>query len=106
MDEHVEQNLWHWGRGEAPVGRLLALARRFRGLSQIELAARLNVSNANISRIEHGADLRVSTLVEVSRALQMEPVLIPKEYVTAVRALLESSYGAQTEGPAQQPRFA
>lgn len=106
MNESLRQNLWHWGRGETPVGRLLALARRSRGLSQVELAERLNVSNANISRIEHGADLRVSTLVEVSRALQMEPVLIPKEHVSAVRALLDASYEADAEGSARQPRFA
>ena len=77
-----------------------------RGLSQTQLAATLNVSNANISRIEHGADLRVSTLVEIARALKMEPVLVPKEHITAVRALLDSISDSRNEDePIQRPRF-
>lgn len=95
-----------WDRGELPVGRLLGLARRFRGLSQTELAARLNVSNTNVSRIEHGADLRVSTLVELSRELKLEVLLVPKEHLGAVRALLDSLDAAEADRPAPKPRFA
>jgi DNA-binding Xre family transcriptional regulator len=106
MSQRMEQGLWRWGQDDSSIGSLLALARRIRGLSQTELASSLKVSNANISRIEHGADLRVSTLVEIARALKMEPVLIPKEYVTAVRALLDSVSDTQNEDePIQRPRF-
>ena len=107
MSQRIEQRqLWRWGQDDSSIGSLLALARRIRGLSQTELASSLNVSNANISRIERGADLRVSTLVEIARALKMEPVLIPKEYVTAVRALLDTVSDTQNEDePIQRPRF-
>jgi DNA-binding XRE family transcriptional regulator len=106
VSKRIEQRLWHWGQNDSSIGSLLALARRMRGLSQTELAESLKVSNANISRIEHGADLRVSTLIEMARALKMEPVLIPKEYVTAVRALLNSISDSQNENePIQRPRF-
>ena len=79
---------WKWG-GEATVGRILAATRERLGLSQSELARRLGVSGANLSRIEHGADLRVSTLLEIARALRLEPMLVPKENVPSVRALLD-----------------
>jgi transcriptional regulator with XRE-family HTH domain len=84
----MQHRPWKWG-GDAPVGRLLAAARERLGLSQSELARRLGVSGANLSRIEHGADLRVSTLLDVARALQLEPMLVPKESVPSVRALLD-----------------
>lgn len=57
---------WKWG-GES-IGRLLAAARERLDLRQAELARRLGVSGPNLSRIENGADLRVSTLIDVARA--------------------------------------
>jgi HTH-type transcriptional regulator / antitoxin HipB len=84
----MEQSPWRWGEAGA-IGRILAAARERAGLSQGELARRLAVSNANLSRIEHGSDLRVSTLLEIARELQLEPMLIPKSLAPAVRAMLE-----------------
>jgi transcriptional regulator with XRE-family HTH domain len=84
----MQHSPWKWGGGTA-LGRILAAARERLGLSQSELARRLGVSGANLSRIEHGTDLRVSTLLEIARALQLEPMLVPKESVPSVRALLD-----------------
>jgi len=67
---------------------LLGLVRKARGLTLSALASRLGVSKANVIRIEHGRDLRVSTLLDIARELGLEPMLIPKENVPAVRALL------------------
>jgi transcriptional regulator with XRE-family HTH domain len=83
---------------------LLAVARRARGLSQAELADRLGVTNANISRIERGSDLKVSTLVDVARELKFEPLLVPKEHLSSVRALLGSLQHDDTAQP-ERPRF-
>ncbi len=104
MAKPLAQELWRWGSGEQPVGRLLALARRGRDITQAELAKRLAVTAANISRIEHGADLKVSTLVDIARELKLEPVLIPKEHVTSVRALIDSLQTGGGEQP-ERPRF-
>lgn len=98
----MKQSPWKW-TAEAPVGRLLAAARERLGISQSELARRLGVSGANLSRIEHGADLRVSTLVDVARALQLEPMLVPKSAVPSVRALLDD-IGRTTAEP-ERGRF-
>lgn len=76
-----------------------------RGFSQSDLAKRLGVAASHLSRIEHGADPRLSTFVDIARALNAEPMLVPKEYVSAVRALLEdlkSKHGSDVE----RPRFA
>lgn len=96
--------MWRWGSGEKPVGHLLASARRARGLSQAELAQRLNVSHANVSRIERGADLKVSTLIDVARELGLEPLLVPREHLSSVRGLLDSLQHGDAEQP-ERPRF-
>lgn len=104
MTQRLEQELWHWGSGDRPVGGLLAAARRSRGIRQVELARRLGVTNANISRIEHGADLKVSTLIDLARELRLEPLLVPKEHVNAVRGLLDTLQTGD-DGATQRPRF-
>ena len=94
---------WRLG-GETPVGRILAATRERLGLSQSVLARQLGVSGANLSRIEHGADLRVSTLLEIARALKLEPMLVPKENVPSVRALLDDLARPQDATP-ERGRF-
>ena len=81
----------------------LTEARRGQGLSQAELAKRLGVAPSHLSRIEHGADPRLSTFLEIARELRIEPILVPKEYVAAVRALLDS---LRTGSDMERPRFA
>jgi transcriptional regulator with XRE-family HTH domain len=98
--------LWNLATGERPIGDVLSVARRLRGFTQTELATRLAVSNANISRIEHGADLRVSTLVELARELELELILVPREHLPAVRALLDSLDASALPSDSQKPRFA
>jgi HTH-type transcriptional regulator / antitoxin HipB len=87
---------WSLGGQSAGVGALLAAERRRQGISQGELARRLGVAQSNLSRIENGADLRVSTLLEIARVLQLEPMLVPKRSTRSVRALLDDA-GARSE---------
>ena len=69
-------------------------ARKSQGLSQVELGKRLGVTQSQITRIERGAsDIRLSTLVETAHALGLEPVLIPKPLLPAVRHLLAKQKG-------------
>ncbi len=95
-----------WPDPEQPIGASLAALRKRRGLSATQLAARLRVSKANVHRIEHGGDLRVSTLLDIARELGMEPVFVPKETVGAVRALLRSLDPQRAAGETDDgPRF-
>jgi transcriptional regulator with XRE-family HTH domain len=102
----MEQEMaWHWGLAQGALGRLIRSARRLRGIRQSELARQLSLSSSNLSRIEHGRDLRVSTLLEIARALKLEPVLVPKEHVAAVRALLSHEAAGEGEALPEQSRF-
>lgn len=57
----------------------LAAARRSAGMTQAELAKRAGVNRSTITGIETGAvDPAVDTLLSISRALGMEPLLVPK----------------------------
>jgi transcriptional regulator with XRE-family HTH domain len=88
------------------LGSLLARVRRERGLSQSELARRLGMSAPHLSRIEHGADLRVSTLLDLARELKLEPVLVPKHHLATVRALLAAEAAEEAPERPERGRFA
>lgn len=64
-------------------------SRRHRlGLSQQEVARRSGVLQTNYSKIERGkTDPRSSTVQDIARALSMEIMLVPREFVDTVRAL-------------------
>ncbi len=68
-------------------------AREAKGLTQSDLGSRIGQPQSAVSRIERGGDLRVSTLLEMARVLEMEPILIPKHLVPAVRALVGHATG-------------
>lgn len=63
-------------------------AREMKGLTQSDLGSRIGQPQSAVSRIERGGDLRLSTLLEMARVLEMEPMLIPKHLVPAVGALI------------------
>jgi predicted transcriptional regulator len=74
--------------GTQEIAERLRAARAASGLSQRELSALAGIPQAQISRIEAGAvDLRLSSLVALVHALELELVLVPRKAVPAVRAL-------------------
>jgi HTH-type transcriptional regulator / antitoxin HipB len=79
--------------------------RQRRKLSQAQLGEILGVPQSQITRIERGAsDIRLSTLVEMAHALGLEPVLIPKSLLPAVRHLTERRGPKFDVTPAAPPR--
>ncbi len=71
------------------IANILMAARVSKGLSQRELSALSGVPQGHISKIENGAvDLRVSSLVELARALDLELMLVPQKSVAAVQAVV------------------
>lgn len=71
------------------IGNKLKAARTRKGLSQRALAAKTGLLQAQISKIENGAsDLRLSSLIALSRALDLELELIPRKALPAVEALV------------------
>jgi DNA-binding XRE family transcriptional regulator len=58
-------------------------------MSQAELGLRVGMPQSQIARIESGRkDLRLSTVIELARILDLEPMLIPKHLVPAVRYMV------------------
>ena len=77
----------------------LRQARLRKGWSQRDLSGKAGIPQAHISRIESGAvDVKVSTLVELARLLDLELVLAPRSCLSAVEALIR-------EAPAQSPAY-
>src|SRR5438045_1847563 len=60
-----------------PVGRMLRRLRREMGLHQDTLAYRVGMRQSMVSRIERGADLRLSTLRRLLVAMNCELVVLP-----------------------------
>lgn len=69
----------------------LGQARRVKGLTQSEVAERLGVPQSHLSKIESGkVDLRLSSLVELARVLELEFILAPRSLVPVVRKILDT----------------
>jgi transcriptional regulator with XRE-family HTH domain len=72
----------------------LGEARRRKGWSQRDLSQRAGVPQSHISRIESGVvDLKLTTLLELARLLDLDLMLIPREALTAVNATLRETRG-------------
>lgn len=77
-----------------PLGDVLRSARHSQGLSQAALAAKLGLHQRQISDLERGnVDVRLSTIVNVARALDLDLTLIPRPLISAVEALQRTGSG-------------
>jgi HTH-type transcriptional regulator / antitoxin HipB len=86
--------------GIIKFGETIRQQRRKRGWSQAFLGNMLNMGQAQLARIEAGKqNLRALTLLEISRALDLEPMLVPKQLVPAVRYLIEDPANRATTAP-------
>lgn len=73
--------------GQAFKRRRLAL-----GLTQTALAGRIGTTQSYIAAVERGdRETRWSTVLEIARALELEAVLVPRERLPAVEAVLHLS---------------
>ncbi len=86
------------------IASALKAAREDQQLTQRELSRKVRLPQSQISRIESGAvDLRLSSLVALSRALDLELTLVPRTLVPAVQSLVRSSKTTDREA-AQRAR--
>lgn len=79
------------------LARTIRLQRRRRGLSQSELGSRLKMPQSQIARIEKGeSDVRLSTLAGIARALDLEPMLVPRHLIAPVRQMMGATGDSRT----------
>lgn len=72
-------------------------ARIAKALTQKELGQRVGLPQSHISRIEKGAvDLKLSSLVEIARALELEIMLVPRKALPAVEGAVRA-HGTSVE---------
>jgi len=74
------------------TGQQLADARKRKELSQRDLAARVGIQQAHLSKIELGkVDTRLSSLVEIARALDLDVQLVPRQAIAAVQGAVRAA---------------
>ncbi len=81
------------------IGHILARERQRRGLTQVDLAKRMGRDQTYVARVEGGKrDPRWETVLDFARALELEPMLIPRSWVPAVDTIVRPEDG-QSEAP-------
>ncbi len=80
------------------IAQQLKSARKTKGLSQRALAKRVGIPQSHLSKIEGGSvDLRLSSLLEMARALELDVALVPRKHLSAVGTLIGTTHStAQT----------
>ena len=79
----------------------LKSARAANDLSQRALSKRTGVPQSHISKIESGgADIRLSSLIELARALDLDLKLVPRKAVPAVDSIVRSTVPTVAATPA------
>jgi predicted transcriptional regulator len=70
---------------------VLKCTRRQKKISQGELAIKLGIPQSHLSKIEgYKINPTLNLIVEIARALELEPMLIPKKHSRVICHLLES----------------
>jgi transcriptional regulator with XRE-family HTH domain len=74
------------------ITKALKAAREAKGLSQRDLSGRTGIPQSHLSKIESGrTDIRLSSLIEIARVLDLELTLVPRSAILAVKTLLRSA---------------
>jgi transcriptional regulator with XRE-family HTH domain len=84
---------------ETMAGQVKA-ARTAKGLSQRALSGRTGIPQSHISKIENaGSDIRISSMLMIAHALDLELTLVPRKLMKAIEGLQRT---AETPKPAYQ----
>ena len=74
------------------VAEALKAARLNRKLSQRALSVKSGIPQSHIANIENGAvDITLSTLNELARALELEPVLVPRQQLPVISSIIHGA---------------
>lgn len=80
------------------LGVILKKKRLQEGLSQRALSAKTGIPQNHLSKIENGeVNLQASTLIEISRTLSLELMLVPRELIPTFQAILKGRIPKDSE---------
>lgn len=89
------------------IRRDLVEARRQRGWSQAELGQRVGLPQMHISAIETGKVVpRFDTLLELVRTLDYDLLLVPRDLVPIVHALVRDRHNPEMGEGEERPLYA
>jgi transcriptional regulator with XRE-family HTH domain len=89
------------------LAKTLKAARQGKKLSQRALSKSVGMPQAQISKVENAAvDMKASTLIELSRALDLEVMLVPRQYVPAVKSIVGAAGRKTSEHAPPRPAYA
>jgi HTH-type transcriptional regulator/antitoxin HipB len=74
----LEENMWYRVRSEESFGEALAEIRREAGLSQHELAQRVNVDRMTISRLENGIPTIFTRVFRILSLSGYDLIIVPR----------------------------
>lgn len=87
------------------ISKQLKKSRESMGLSQRALSAKSGVPQGHISKIENASvDLRLSSLVAITRVLDLELTFVPRKYLAAVNSIIGSAK-SNTDGIPPRPAY-
>ncbi len=87
------------------IAKKLKRAREAHGLSQRELSTKSGLPQSHISKIESGAvDLRLSSLVQLTHALELKLMLVPRRSISAVNSIVRGYPVQAADKGARQAR--
>ncbi|NYT79815.1 helix-turn-helix transcriptional regulator [Alcaligenaceae bacterium] len=81
-----------------PISNRLREARIAKNLSQRQLSKLAGVPQSHISRIESNqVDLRLSSLIAIANALDLEVILVPRKAVPAVQLIARQAVNTSSQ---------
>ena len=96
--------VWYRARSRRDLGSAMRSARKREGVTQIELAERLNISRSTVQRLEHGDDVSVEAALSSIAELGLEAIIVPKGAHVIVPASKEQAERARAAMFAEDER--
>lgn len=96
--------VWYRARSRRDLGSAMRSARKREGVTQIELAERLNISRSTVQRLEHGDDVSVEAVLSSIAELGLEAIIVPKGAHVIVPASKEQAERARAAMIAEDER--
>ncbi|MBD8453368.1 helix-turn-helix domain-containing protein [Serratia rubidaea] len=79
------------------ISKILKEKRHELGWSQKDFLMKIGMTQQQYQRIESGSDIRMSTLLRILAAMDLEYVIVPKRHIGDVEVLLQQKAGTASK---------